>query len=272
MKIVIVSIAVLALLFVFIRFLEYKSLYYPIRSIEHTPHDIALEYEEVNLATGDGVNISGWFVPAESPQATFILAHGNGGNISHRLEKIKILHGLNLNVFIFDYRGYGKSSGSPSEEGFYEDARACYEYLVNVKKIPANEIVGYGESLGGAVIIELALNNEVGGIIIESSFTSVSDMGRTIFPFIPAAIYKTKFDSLSKMKNIRVPALIFHSQDDEIVPFKFGKKLYEAAPASKEFIELRGGHNDAFLVSEKVFTEGIELFLSRLYGLSHRGI
>ncbi len=137
MKFIISSIAVLTFLFIFVRFLEYKSLYYPLRDIDVTPTDIGLDYEDVSVTTKDGVNLSGWFVPAKTPRATFLLAHGNGGNISHRLEKIRILHGLNLNVFIFDYRGYGESNGKPSEGGFYTDAQACYEYLVNVKHIHA---------------------------------------------------------------------------------------------------------------------------------------
>jgi len=264
MKTILFTITVSLLLFIFIRFLEYKSLYYPLRTIEMTPKQIGLDFENVTLTASDGVKISGWFIPAESPRVTVLLAHGNGGNISHRLEKIRILNDLNANTFIFDYRGYGMSSGRPSEAGLYRDAQTAYEYLINEKHIASREIIGYGESLGGAVIIHLADHHELGGLIIESTFTSVRDMGKTIFPFIPGGLYKTQFNSLSRIQNIRYPKLLFHSRDDEIVPFTMGKRLFEAASNPKRFLELRGGHNDGFLVSEGLFISAIDSFIHSL--------
>ncbi len=264
MKTILFTITIILLLFIFIRFLEHKSLYYPYRHIEMKPENIGLDYENVSLTTEDGVNITGWFIPSKSPRATFLFAHGNGGNISHRLEKIRIFNELNANTLIFDYRGYGASEGSPSERGLYLDVRAAYHYLLNDKKIPAKQIIGYGESLGGAVIIDLAFHNDVGGLIIESSFTSVRDMGKNIFPFIPAFLYKTKFDALSKIVSVRSPVLAFHSPEDEIVPYELGRQLFDAAPGPKYFNDLRGGPNDAFLVSEEFFTAEIDSFLDKL--------
>lgn len=261
MKIIISSVAILFLFFIFVRFLEYKSLYYPMQGIEFTPKDIGLDYEEVMLTTKDGAEISGWFIPSESPRATLLFAHGNGGNISHRLEKIRMFNSIKVNTMIFDYRGYGKSTGRPSESGLYLDAKTVYDYLLNERKIPAPQIIGYGESMGGAVIIDLAAGNNMGGLIIESSFTSVRDMGKMIFPFIPTFLYKTRYDSLSKIKDIGFPKLMFHSSSDEIVPYVLGKRLFEAAPDPKKFIELNGSHNDAFLVSEKLFIKEIDSFL-----------
>lgn len=266
MKALLFIITISFLLFIFVRFLEYKSLYYPFRTIEMTPEEIGLAYETVTLTAGDGVQISGWFIPAESSRGTVLFAHGNGGNISHRLDKIRILNDLNANTFIFDYRGYGMSKGRPSETGLYRDAQAAYEYLVNEKKIPSGEIIGYGESLGGAVIISLAENHELGGLIIESAFTSVRDMGKRIFPFIPEILYKSRFDSLSRMQNIRYPMLIMHSRDDEIVPYDMGKRLFEAAGTPKKFVELRGGHNDGFLVSKKLYMRALDSFLGSIRG------
>ena len=230
-----------------------------------TPENIGLDYENVSVTTDDGIKITGWFIPSESPRATLLFAHGNGGNISHRLEKIRMFNELHVNTFIFDYRGYGPSDGSPSENGFYLDAQAAYNYLLSDKKIPSQQIVGYGESLGGAVIIDLAVRNSLGGLIIESSFTSVRDMGKKIFPFIPAFLYKTKFDALSKIVSVKCPVLAFHSPEDEIVPYELGKQLFEAAPEPKYFIDLRGGHNNAFLVSEELFMAEIDSFLRRGY-------
>lgn len=261
MRTILFTITISVLIFIFIRFLEYKSLYYPFKHIEMTPGDIGLDYENISIITEDGVKITGWFIPSESPRATFLFAHGNGGNISHRLEKIRMFNKLNVNTFIFDYRGYGASDGSPSENGFYLDAQAAYNYLLSDKKIPSQQIIGYGESLGGAVIIDLAVRNEMGGLIIENSFTSVIDMGKKIFPFIPAFLYKAKFDSASKIIDVSCPVLAFHSPEDEIVPYELGQRLFEAAPGPKYFVNLRGGHNDAFLDSEALFISEIDSFL-----------
>lgn len=264
MKTAFLIVVIPVFLFFFIRFLEYKSTYYPFRAIENTPKDIGLEYEDVSLTAKDGVNISGWFIPSQSSRAVLLFCHGNGGNISHRLEKIMILNRLNLDVLIFDYRGYGKSKGRPSENGLYLDAEAAYDYLLNEKKIPPQRIIGYGESLGGAVIAELALRREFGSIIMESSFTSVADMAKTVAPFIPGFVYKSRFDTLSKIKNIGYPKLILHSINDETVPFEQGRRLFNNAEEPKEFIEMQGGHNDAFLVSGDLFVSAIDSFIERL--------
>lgn len=264
MKIILSIAAAFIVLILFIRFLEYKSLYFPLKKIEATPGEINLDYEDVVVTAKDGIKIYGWFVPANKPRATILFCHGNGGNISHRMEKISMFNFLNLNVLIFDYRGYGRSTGHPLERGLYLDAEAVYDYLVKRKHISAGEIIAYGESLGGAVAIDLAWKNELGGIIIEEGFTSLRDMGKKIFPFIPTSIYKSEFDSLRKIKDIRSPILIFHSVDDEIVPFELGRKLFDEAPEPKEFVQLQGGHNHAFLTSQELFMGKIDSFVNRL--------
>ena len=264
MKTILIIIAALLLLFFFIRFLEYKSTYYPFRSIEYTPRDIGLNYEDLTLTTKDGARIFGWFIPSELSRAVIIFCHGNGGNISHRLEKIVMLNRLNLDVLIFDYRGYGMSEGRPSEKGLYLDTEAVYEYLVNDRKISPRSIVGYGESLGGAVIIDLASKQKLGGLIIESSFTSVPDIAKKVAPFIPGFVYKSRFDALSKIKVVETPKLIFHSVNDEIIPFEHGERLFNNAGGQKKFVRMQGGHNDAFLVSKDLFMTEIDLFIGRL--------
>jgi fermentation-respiration switch protein FrsA (DUF1100 family) len=257
-------ISILFLFFLFLRFIEKKNLYFPLREIEATPQNIGIAYEDINLTTKDGIQITGWFIPSEKARATFLFFHGNGGNISHRLEKIKMLNVLNVNVFIFDYRGYGESSGSPSENGLYADAEAAYDLLVNKRKIAPPRIIAYGESLGGAVAVYLAGKREVGGIIMESTFTSVRDMAKRLLPFFPRFLLKSRFDSLEKIKEIGVPKLILHSRDDEIVPLELGNMLYREAAGPKEFVELRGGHNDAFLISQEIFTSAIDSFITRV--------
>ncbi len=264
MKIVFIIVALIVLFFLSIRSIEKKSLYYPLREIDGTPRDIGLDYEDVRVMTRDGVRISGWFIPSGSSRATLIFSHGNGGNISHRLEKIKILNGLGLDVLIFDYRGYGGSKGSPSEKGLYLDAEAVYDYLVNQKKIPARKIVGYGESLGGAVIIDLAGKHELGGIIVEGAFSSVRDIAKRYFPLVPSFVYKTTFDSYKKIRNVGYPKLHIHSTADEVVPFDLGEKLFDNASEPKEFVKLHGGHNDSFIISQDVFASKIDSFIQSL--------
>lgn len=264
MKIILLITAALILLFIFIRFIEKKSLYYPLKKIEATPRDIGLDYEEVFITTKDSVLISGWYIPSGSPGGTFLFSHGNGGNISHRLEKIKMFNDLHVNVLIFDYRGYGMSKGSPSEEGIYLDAEAVYDYLVNEKKVPPQKIIGYGESLGGTVMVDLAVKHEMGGVIIEGSFTSIKDMAKKHFPFIPAFVYKTAFNAQEKIGSVKAPTLHLHSSADEIVPYELGRRLFDSAPGLKEFVPLQGGHNDSFLISRDLFIEKIDEFISRL--------
>ena len=264
MKIVILIIAIPIFLFFSTRFLEHRSLYFPFGNISATPEDIGLDHEDINIVTNDGIRLSAWFIPSENSRAVLLFCHGNGGNISHRLQKIAIFNRLGLDILIFDYRGYGKSSGKPSEKGLYIDAEAVYDHMVNERKIPPIKIIGYGESLGSSVIIDLALKREMAGIIIEEAFTSVKDMAREHFPFIPGFLLKSKYDSLEKIANVKIPKLILHSNNDEIVPFEQGEMIFESAPEPKEFIELSGGHNDAFIVSKDIFSSGIERFVTRL--------
>lgn len=252
------------LLFFFFRFFEKSNLYFPYRSLEGTPEDIGLAYQNLDLITKDGISINAWFIPSESPRATIIFSHGNGGNISHRLEKLRMLNRLNLDVLIYDYRGYGLSKGSPDEDGLYLDAQAVYSYLVNDKKVQPEDIIAFGESLGAAVSVDLALRHKLGGVIIEEGFTSVKDIAMHYLPFIPSIIYRSKYNSLEKIGHVSAPKLFFHSVDDEIIPYELGRKLYDAAGEPKEFVELRGGHNDAFMVSQDIFVKEIDGFVEGL--------
>lgn len=261
MKFIITVVVILVVLFFLIRFVEQKTLYFPFKVIEATPEAIGLNYENVTVSTDDGIRLTGWFIPSEQSRAAILLSHGNGGNISHRLEKIKILHDLDLDVLIYDYRGYGKSTGKPSESGLYMDAQAMLNYLKNEKKVASVKIIAYGESLGSAVTIDLAGKRDVGAIIIESGFTSIHDMAKKIFGVAPSFLIHAKYDSVNKIKSMRIPKLIMHSPDDEVVPFEQGKRLYDSAPQPKHFVELQGGHNDGFLVSGKVYSRAIDEFV-----------
>lgn len=239
--------AFISCFYFYVRYLEKNSLYYPSRQLEFDPSDIGLAYDEVFFEASDGIKLHGWFVPAQGSNIFVVFVHGNGGNISHRMDKIRVFNEQRVNFFIFDYRGYGKSRGVPDEKGLYLDIKAAYDFIKT--KYPAAKIVVYGESLGGALAIDLASKEDVGGLILEGTFTSVADMAKTIYPWMPAIFLKTKFDSLSKIPQITAPKLLLHSEFDNIVPFRMGKQLYDAAQEPKKFVILDGLHNDGFFVS-----------------------
>jgi len=231
------------------------------KEITATPEEAGLPFEEVYFETSDKKRLHGWFVPRDGAEYTVIFCHGNAGNIGHRLEKLSIFNDMGLNVFIFDYRGYGQSEGAPSETGLYEDARAAYNYLTEERGIRENNIILYGESLGGAVVIDLARKINCRALITEEAFTSIRDMARMAYPFLPYFVFSSRYDAAGKIGDVTCPKLVIHSVDDEIVPFRLGEKLFNAAEAPKEFLKIRGSHNTAFLDSEEQFTEGIRSFL-----------
>ena len=264
MKLVLWLIIFVILFLLFVRYIERRSIYFPMREITANPRSVGLPYEEVYFDTSDNKRLNGWLIAHDKSKSTLILCHGNAGNISHRLEKISMFHDLGLNVFIFDYRGYGKSQGAPSESGLYEDAKAAYDYLTGERRVSKDGIILYGESIGGIVAIDLARNKDVAAMITEGTFTSIKDMSGIAYPFLPYFIFSNRFDAFSKIKHVGCPKLIIHSIDDEIIPFRLGEKLFDAARPPKKFLKIRGGHNTAFLESEEQFKEGIKSFLSGL--------
>ncbi len=264
MKLVLRLILFVILFVLLVRYIERHSIYFPMKDVISNPASAGLAYEEVYFDTPDNKRLNGWYIANSKAKFTIIFCHGNAGNISHRLGKILIFYNLGLNIFIFDYRGYGKSEGTPSESGLYEDADAAYNYLTGKRRISKDSVILYGESIGGAVAIDLARNKDIGALITEETFTSIKDMSGIAYPFLPYFIFSSRFDALSKIKNVGCPKLIIHSIDDEIVPFRLGEKLFDAARPPKKFLKLRGGHNTAFLESEEQFKESIKSFLSDL--------
>lgn len=247
-----------------IRYIERHSIYFPMREMYSTPNQAGLSYEEIYFRTSDDKRLNGWFIPNNNAEFIVLFCHGNAGNISHRIEKISILHNLGVSAFIFDYRGYGNSLGRPSERGLYKDAEAAYRYLVEEHKISKDRIILYGESIGGAVAVDLAQRLDVKALITEELFTSIRDMAGIAYPFLPHFIFSSRFDSASKIKDITCQKLIIHSIDDEIVPFYLGERLFNAARPPKRFLRIRGSHNTAFLDSEEQFKQGIKNFLEEL--------
>ncbi len=252
-----------ALVMIYLRYIEKRSLFYPAKEIEYLPRDLGMDFEDVFFKTPDNLELNGWFVTSKDAAYTVLFCHGNAGNISHRLEKLKFFQGLGCNIFIFDYRGYGRSKGVPSEKGLYNDVQGAYNYLLSRKILP-EQIIGYGESIGGAVIIDLASKNRLSGLIIDSSISNAKDMVKIVYPFLPYWVFSSRWDSLNKIRLITAPKLMIHSINDEIVPFKLGRKLFESAPQPKEFLQVRGGHNSCFFESEDILKKKIADFLRSL--------
>lgn len=263
LEILIILVIAFGLIIIYFRHVERRTIFQPIKEIEFFPKELGLDFEDVFFKTADGIDINGWFLPYAGAKYTVLFCHGNAGNISYRLENIKFFHDLGYNVFIFDYRGYGRSKGRPSEKGLYLDAQAAYDYLVS-RKISPEQIIGFGKSLGGAVIIDLAYKNKLAALIISSAFSNGKDMAKIVYPFLPYWIFTSRFDSLNKIKSVSVPKLIIHSIDDEMIPYKLGEELYQGAAQPKEFLQIRGDHNSCFFISQEILKEKIADFIAGL--------
>lgn len=226
-------------------FYQPRMVYFPLAVVLRTPADIGLAYEPVTLLAEDNVRLAGWYVPCAAARGAVIMCHGNGGNIGDNLNSIGVFHKLGLNVLIFDYRGYGESAGKPSEEGTYRDARAAWQYLVEQRNMPPDKIIIFGWSLGGAVAAGLAEQVVPAALVLESTFTSIPDMGARDYPWLPVRLLcRYRYNTLARMERIHCPVLIAHSREDGMIPFQQGRQLFAAAREPKIFVELRGDHND----------------------------
>ncbi|HPJ39971.1 MAG TPA: alpha/beta hydrolase [Spirochaetota bacterium] len=237
--------------------------YHPVKKLRATPAAIKLPYEDLYLTTSDDITIHGWWVPAKHEKGTVLFCHGNAGNISHRLGTVKILNAMDLNVLIFDYRGFGKSEGSPSEKGTYRDAEAAWRYVTAVRKIKPDTIILHGRSLGGAVASWLAVKHTPSMLILESTFTSMRDIASYHCSFTPAVLIITyKYNTIDIIKNLNCPLLIIHSKDDEVIPYSHGKRIYNAAPGPKEFVTISGTHNHGIWDSIGLYREALRQFVT----------
>jgi len=248
-----------ALLFIF----QSHYVYYPDRILSAHPGIIGLHFESISFETRDGVKLSGWFIPRENARGVILFCHGNAGNISHRLESIQIFHRLGLDIFIFDYRGYGQSEGKPSEQGTYQDAEAAWRYLIEERQVDPNEIIVFGRSLGGAVASWLAQSHTPGALILESAFTSLRDIAARLYPYLPVRLLlRFEYNTAEHLDRVNCPVLIVHSREDEIMPFSHGRRLFEVANEPKRLLEIAGTHNEGFLTSGKRYEEGLNAFIS----------
>ena len=247
---------------------EEKFIYFP----DKYPRGI---YEDARFIPGlfdcwitseDGIKIHGWFAPSEPAVATLVMSHGNAGNISHRIEIIRRLQQAGFNVLMFDYRGYGRSEGSPSEAGIYKDGRAAFDYARSQPGVDTSKIILWGTSLGGAVAVDVAAQRPAAALILESTFSSAEDVAKIAYPFLPIhLVLQTRLNSVDKITGIHIPLLFMHGSHDNVIPFELGKKLYEAANEPKEFYIIKGSdHNDTYIVGGNEYFQKVTDFAHRL--------
>jgi uncharacterized protein len=253
-----------------LRVSESRLIYFPgpVRTLLPPASTLGLPVERFETTTQDGVRLAGWIIPAARPPESMwlLICHGNAGNLSEFDRPVHYagLRGLGLSLLVFDYRGYGESGGFPTESGLYHDADAAYRYLREQLGVPASRIVIFGHSLGSAVAVDLASRAPSAGLIVEGALTSATDRGAELYPYIPVRwIAASRFSSLEKIGRVTVPKLFLHAQRDEVIPLAHGRRLYDAAPQPKTFIELRGGHGDAFEVDSVSYFQGIAAFLTQ---------
>ena len=247
---------------------ERKLIYFPQRAHDVTPRQLGLAFEDLTLTAEDGVRIHAFYLPAPAePRWTVLFAHGNAGNVSHRLDRAVFLQSkLRAAVLLFDYRGYGRSEGSPDEEGTYRDARAAHRWLVEEKRVPPDRLVVFGESLGSAVALDLALSRPCRALVLESPFASVPAMARAVYPILPLwPFVRTRYDNEAKAPRISVPLLVLHGDRDEVVPYAQGRRVFEAAPEPKRFFAIPGAsHNDTYVVGGEAYWSAVAGFLETL--------
>ena len=255
--------AIAATLYIF----QPRFVYYPARELDTSPQSIGLDFESVHIHTADGIRLHAWLVPARPARGHVLFLHGNAGNISHRIQTLRIFNQLGLTTLIIDYRGYGLSDGEPTESGTYQDAEAAWRFLTEQRGVSAEDIVVIGRSLGGAVAIWLATQHRAAGLVVESSFTSVAELSKRFYPYLPTSLLvRIRYPSLARIKQLECPVLIVHSPEDDIVPYAHGKRLFQAAREPKRFVSISGEHNYGFLQDERRYVAGLDGFITTLLG------
>lgn len=244
--------------------IEDGMIFHPDPTLARTPQQVSLEFEDIFFTTRDGVRLNGWFIPHRAARSTLVWFHGNAGNISHRVDNIKLLHDkVKVNVFIFDYRGYGRSEGRASEAGTYLDGEAALDLLRKKLGAKSDKMILFGRSLGAAVATEMATRFTNQGLILESPFISIAEMARIVLPFLPIGpLLKTRYDVAATIKKIKVPLLVLHGDRDEIVPFSHGKTVFNQAPEPKKFFAIAGAsHNDTYIVGGDMYFQQLKQFI-----------
>ena len=260
-----VAVLVYAIWGLVLLFMQPRLLYHPTHEVTRAPSGRGLAYEDVVFQSRDGIRLTGWYVPALDARFTVLFCHGNGGNLMHTLDAVNLFHEMGLSCLVFDYRGYGNSEGRPTEAGTYLDARAAFDWLTQVRQVPAGRIILCGRSLGAAIAAHLAGQVSPAALVVEGAFTSYPDIGARFYPYMPVRLFaRFRYHTLSHVRQARCPVMVVHSKDDELVPPDFGRRLFEAAGEPKQFVEITGGHNEGFQLSADRYKEAWTRWLDSL--------
>ena len=257
--------AVYVLLIAYVYIFQARLIFFPNvpgRTLTATPSQIGLGFEDVRITTADRVDLHGWYVAGPSGAPAVILCHGNAGNIAHRLDWLEMFCGMGFAMLLFDYRGFGQSSGTPTEQGTYLDAQAAWDFLTNTKGLSPRSIVIVGESLGGPIAAHLAKDVAPGALILVSTFTSAPNLARALYWYLPVRLLaRFHYPTAEYVACVHAPTLVIHSRDDETIPFLHGEELRRRASGPAQLLEIFGDHNAAFMLSRPKLTEGMRRFL-----------
>jgi hypothetical protein len=229
------------------RSIDELLLFFPIKFPNGDWEPDGLNYEDVWFQAQDGTKLHGWYCPVEEARAVVLFAHGNAGNLSHRSWLAEYMQErLGVSVMMFDYRGYGRSQGTPTAKGILQDGRAACAALAEQAGVEESDLVLMGRSLGGAVVTPLAAETGARGLILQSTFSSVKDVAAFHYPKLSWLVPANKLNSASLIPKYEGPVLQSHGNADRVVPYTSGKKLFEAANEPKQWVTIPGGdHNDA---------------------------
>ncbi len=260
-----ITIGVLIGATLFLMIFEKRLIYYPAAEVDVTPAALQLPFEEVAIDVEPGIRLHGWFIKSskEPAAATILFSHGNAGNIADRLDRVKTWRSLGVDFLLYDYRGFGRSTGSPDEEGTYRDGRAAYDYLVKSRGVDPTRLVLMGESLGCAISLQLALDRKAKGLVLEAPFASIPHMAAAIYPFLPAKLFvRTRYDNLLKIPLLKMPVLIVQGTQDEVIPVAQGRMVFDAAPQPKKYLGIEGAHhNDVYVIGGARYLRELASFL-----------
>lgn len=273
LQVFIAGVVAVAIWSILLMFFEESFIFFPSK-YPSGYYDLAEHAQDIQncwIVTEDSVRIHAWFIPAEHPVATAVVSHGNAGNISHRLDFLRHLQRTGFNVLMYDYRGYGRSEGTPSEAGIYLDGMAAFEYAARLPEVDSSRIILWGTSLGGAVAVDVATHCPAAGLILESTFTSAREVASSAYPFLPFRfLLRTRLNSVDKIRTLSLPTLFLHGTKDRVIPFELGHKLFDSANEPKEFYSITGAdHNDTYSVGGSGYFEKVKHFALRATS-SHR--
>lgn len=251
-------------------FNQARHVYFPVKEIIADPGSIGLDFRDIYFWSGQDVKLHGWFVPCTKSDKTILVFHGNGGNISHRLQLIRVLHSVGLSVFIIDYRGYGHSLGKPTEEGTYTDGMAAMDYLINNQGLKKEDIIVYGRSLGGPIAARVAAGCHPLALVLDSTFTSIKEFAAQLHPGLPVRkFFKFNYPTIKWVAEVRCPVLLFHSQQDGYIPYSHARELFKNIKTEKQLVTIKGGHSDGYMVSEGKYRESLVKFI---FGIDKPGV